>query len=288
MSAHMRLNLIAIALLLSSVVSASNAFAQLRAAREAPIAYGHHHLNVTNIAEHKKFFVDSLGGVPVVIAKREIVKFPNALVFLREQKPTGGNRGTTVNHLGFAVPNLRQTLDKLKANGFRIVTREEAPPNLEVKGDVGNYPGRTIPLAYVLGADDLKVELVENKELKEPITANHLHFFGQQNEEMQAWYVKVFAAKAGAPGGLFPSANLPGTSLAFSPSTTPVVGTQGRVIDHIGFEIDNLPEFLKKVEAMGIKPVNVRPVPDLNVSIAFITDPWGTYIELTEGLDKIE
>ena len=284
----MRITLTAVALVIASAAGASNAAAQLRAAREAPIAYGHHHLNVTSIAEHKKFFVDALGGVPVAVAGREIVKFPNALVFLREQKPTGGNRGTTVNHLGFAVPNLRQTLDKVKANGFRIVTREEAPPTLEVKGDVGNYPGRTVPLAYVLGADDLKVELVENKELKEPVTANHLHFFGQQNHDMQAWYVKVFAAKAGAPGGLFPSANLPGTSLAFSPSTTSVVGTQGRVIDHIGFEIDNLPEFLKKVEAMGIKPVNVRQVPDLNISIAFITDPWGTYIELTEGLDKIE
>lgn len=284
----MKLNLVSIVLVLSWVAGASNASAQLLAAREAPIAYGHHHLNVTSIAEQKKFFVDTLGGVPVTLAGREIVKFPNALVFLREQKPTGGNRGTTVNHLGFSVPNLRQTLDKLKANGYRIVTREEGPANLEVKDDIGNYPGRTVGLAYVLGPDDLKLEIVENKEQKVPIVANHLHFFGPQNEDMQAWYVKVFGAKAGAPGGLFPSASLPGLGLAFSPSTTPVVGTQGRVVDHIGFEIHNLPEFLKKVEGMGIKPVNARQVPELNVSIAFITDPWGTYIELTEGLDKIQ
>jgi hypothetical protein len=25
----------------------------------------------------------------------------------------------------------------------------------------------------------------------------------------------------------------------------------------------------------------------LNIAIAFIKDPWGTYIELTEGLDKV-
>jgi catechol 2,3-dioxygenase-like lactoylglutathione lyase family enzyme len=284
----MNLKLIAIVFASCVAAGASHASAQLLAAREAPIAYGHHHLNVTSITEQKKFFVDTLGGVAVTIAGREIVKFPNALVFLREQKPTGGNRETTVNHLGFTVPNLRQTLDKLKANGYRIVTREEAASNVTVKDDIGTYPGRTIGLAYVLGPDDLKLELVENKEQKVPITANHLHFFGQKNEDMQAWYVKVFGAKAGGPGGLFPSASLPGLSLAFSPSPTPVVGTQGRVVDHIGFEIDSLPEFLKKVEAMGIKPVNVRQVPELSVSIAFITDPWGTYIELTEGLDKIQ
>jgi catechol 2,3-dioxygenase-like lactoylglutathione lyase family enzyme len=284
----MRLNLVAIVLVFSWVAGASTVSAQLLAAREAPIAYGHHHLNVTSIAEQKKFFVDTLGGVPVTIAGREIIKFPNALVFLREQKPTGGNRGTTVNHLGFTVPNLRQTLDKLKLNGYRIVTRDEGASNLEVKDDIGHYPGRAVGLAYVLGPDDLKLEIVENKEQKAPIVGNHVHFFGQQNEEMQAWYIKVFGAQAGAPGGLFPSASLPGLGLAFSPSTTPVVGTQGRVVDHIGFEIDNLAEFLKKLEAMGIKPVNARQVPELDASIAFITDPWGTYIELTQGLKKIQ
>jgi catechol 2,3-dioxygenase-like lactoylglutathione lyase family enzyme len=282
----MKVRLISIVVALFLAAGASNASAQLYAARDAPIAYGHHHLNVTSITAQKKFFVDTLGGAPVTIAGREIVKFPNALVFLREQKPTGGNRETTVNHLGFSVPNLRETLDKLKAAGYKIVTKEEAPPTVQVKDDIGTYPGRTVGLAYVLGPDDLKLEFVENKDQKVPITANHLHFFGQQNEDMHAWYVKVFAAKPGAPGGLFPSASLPGLSLAFSPSSSPVVGTQGRVVDHIGFEIDNLPEFLKKVEAMGIKPVNVRQVPELNVSIAFITDPWGTYIELNQRPDQ--
>jgi hypothetical protein len=29
----------------------------------------------------------------------------------------------------------------------------------------------------------------------------------------------------------------------------------------------------------------VRQVPNSNVKIAFLTDPYGTYIELTEGLE---
>jgi hypothetical protein len=77
-------------------------------------------------------------------------------------------------------------------------------------------------------------------------------------------------------------------SLNFSPSPIPVVGTQGRSLDHVGFEVKNLEEFCKKLEADGIKmAVPYRKVPALNISIAFITDPWGTYIELTEGLDKV-
>jgi hypothetical protein len=53
--------------------------------------------------------------------------------------------------------------------------------------------------------------------------------------------------------------------------------------------VKNLAEFLKKLEAQGIKPsVSLRRVEALGLSIAFIVDPWGTNIELTEGLDKIQ
>jgi len=52
--------------------------------------------------------------------------------------------------------------------------------------------------------------------------------------------------------------------------------------------VKNLQEFLAKLEAQGIKPsVTFRRVDALGINIAFIVDPWGTNIELTEGLDKI-
>ena len=67
-----------------------------------------------------------------------------------------------------------------------------------------------------------------------------------------------------------------------------MVGTQGRALDHIGFEVKNLEAFTKKLESQGIKLTSpYRQVAALGISIAFITDPWGTYIELTEGLDKV-
>jgi catechol 2,3-dioxygenase-like lactoylglutathione lyase family enzyme len=99
--------------------------------------------------------------------------------------------------------------------------------------------------------------------------------------------VKTFAAKP-REGTQFPAADLPGVALNFSVSADPVVPTQGRAIDHIGFEVKNLEAFCKKLEADGIKlAVPYRQVPALGIAIAFFTDPWGTYIELTEGLDKI-
>ena len=272
--------------------SASAAFAQLESAKEGPIVYGHHHLNTANLAAQKKFFVDTLGGTAITIGTNntEIIKFPNVLIFFRpNQAPTGGTRGTTVNHIGFSVPNLRQAIDKIKANGYQMITKTEAAPDRKVTDDIA-APAQAggISIAFALGPEDVKVELLEYPKQAIPITLNHVHFFNPKNIEMHAWYGKTFAAKP-RTGGAFPAADLPGVALNFSPSPDPVVGTQGRAIDHIGFEVKNLEEFCKKLEADGVKFNSpYRKVPALGIAIAFFTDPWGTYIELTEGLDQIK
>jgi catechol 2,3-dioxygenase-like lactoylglutathione lyase family enzyme len=283
--------LVLVFLALLVVSMAATASAQLVAAKDGPIVYGHHHLNTTNLDAHKKFFVETLGGTLMKIGANnvEIVKFPNVLIFFRtNQAPTGGTRGSTVNHIGFSVPNLRQAVDKVKANGFQMITKTEAPADREVKDDIAGpaQPGGT-SIAFALAPDDVKVELLESKQQTIPITLHHVHFFNPKNTDMQAWYVKTFGAKS-RTGGAFPAADLPGVALNFSPSPTPVVATQGRALDHIGFEVKNLEEFCKKLEADGIKlAVPYRKVPALGIAIAFFTDPWGTYIEMTEGLDKV-
>jgi predicted enzyme related to lactoylglutathione lyase len=273
------------------LVYATPAEAQLVAAKDGPIVYGHHHINASNVDEAKKFWIDGLGGTLVTLgtAKTELIKFHNALLFMRAQKPTGGTKGTSFDHVGLSVPNLRVVLDRLKAGGYRIVTAAESAPNITVKDDIGVVAaGPVSGIAYVMAPDDVKVELVELKAQTVPIASHHLHFFGP-NKEMQAWYVQTFGATATTSGNpaAFISAGLPGLGMNFSPATN-VVGTQGRSMDHIGFEVKGLEAFTKKLEAQGIKlNVPYRQIPTLGIAIAFITDPWGTYIELTEGLDKV-
>jgi catechol 2,3-dioxygenase-like lactoylglutathione lyase family enzyme len=56
------------------------------------------------------------------------------------------------------------------------------------------------------------------------------------------------------------------------------------MLDHIGFEVTNLEAFCKALEAKGVRfdrPYGKLPS---GFGLAFLTDPWGTYIELTEGL----
>src|SRR4029077_6834172 len=124
--------------------------------------------------------------------------------------------------------NLRQAIDRIKANGFPMITKTEATPDRQVVDDIAGpaQPGGA-SIAFALGPDEVKVELVEAKQQTIPITLHHVHFFNPKNEAMQAWYVKTFGARS-RTGGAFPAADLPGVSLNFSPSTDPVVGTTGR------------------------------------------------------------
>lgn len=285
--------LASVVLTIVALAPAAPVSAQLVAAKDGPIVYGHHHVNATSVDEHKKFWVTALGGTLVRIGtdNREIVKFHNALLFMRAQKPTGGTKGSTFDHVGLSVPNLRQVVDRIKANGYRMVTAAEAPPNIKVVDDIGVVEGAPVTgIAYAMGPDDVKVEIVELKAQTVPVASHHLHFMGP-SKEMQAWYIQTFGATATQSGNpaAFVSAALPGLGMNFSPAATPVAGTQGRAMDHIGFEVKGLEAFTKKLEAQGIKLTSpYRQVPALGISIAFITDPWGTYIELTEGLDRVQ
>ena len=260
--------------------------AQAQLSAEGPVIYGHHHLNVSNVAEHKRFWADTLGATLIKFGNSDVARFPGVLVFMTERAPSGGTVGTTVNHIGFSVPDVRAMVDKVRAAGFRIATREELPPDIAVEDGVASIGDQNTHIAMLMAPDDVKVELIENRAQTVPIALHHLHFASDKVEEMRAWYVSTFGAVPGTRGQ-FQTADLPGVDLAWIAAAETPKGTQGSALDHIGFEVKNLEAFCKKLEAQGVK--FDRPylkIDAFKVAIAFFTDPFGTYIELTEGLNQ--
>src|SRR5215467_9650182 len=245
---------LAFLLVVAGLVAPATSHAQILVAKEGPVVYGHHHLNTTDMAAQKKFFVDTLGGTLRHIGTgnraQDIIEFPNVQLWFRPmQAPTGGTIGTTVNHIGFSVNNIRAVVTKLKANGYKMITSDSVAPTVKVTDDVA-AASPTTNIAFVLGPEDTKVEFVEVKDQQRPIQLHHIHFFGEKTAEMQAWYAKTFGAKPlpQNPGSAFVQDQLPGLFLNFTPSPTPTVGTTGRALDHIGFEVKNLESFTKQLE----------------------------------------
>jgi catechol 2,3-dioxygenase-like lactoylglutathione lyase family enzyme len=262
------------------------ASAQLLAAADGPVVYGHHHLTVTSVEAHRKFWIDGLGGAAAKLGTGDAVVFTNVIVLFRQGTPTGGSKGSGVDHVGFTVPDIRAALARLKAAGFADVTQAEAPATVKVVDGVATNAAGTSSIAYVMAPDDVKVELTEAKG-QPAIALHHIHYYSQQVDAMKAWYVQHLGAKGGMRG-TFQAADLPGVNLTFSPAAQPVVGTKGRALDHIGFEVKDLEAFCRKLEAAGVKfdrPYTKNAA--LGLGLAFFTDPFGTYVELTEGLGAV-
>jgi len=132
--------------------------------------------------------------------------------------------------------------------------------------------------------DAVKVEFTEEPSQKAPIVGHHLHLSTNDLEPLRAWYVKTFGGVAETRRG-FPSAVFDGGEINVISATERQAPTKGRAIDHIGFEIKGLEAFCKKLAADGVTfEVPYRDVAQLGLKLAFIVDPVGTRIELTEGL----
>jgi catechol 2,3-dioxygenase-like lactoylglutathione lyase family enzyme len=258
------------ALWLVSSLMAGAASAQPYAPNEAGVTNGHWHLNSRDIEVNKKIFL-GMGGVPGEASPLQRVVFPGVMIILNQTNvppPTGGTVGSVVNHVGFTVPNVQEAVAKWKAAGVPV----EPGAN-----------GR-LDQAWVITPDGLKIEILENKNQNVPIRSEHVHFFLPESAiaESQAWYGKLFGAKPGVRNNA-PIANVPGEQLRWNKADAALAPTKGRVLDHIGFDVTDLKAFIAKLEAAGVKldrPYSKNE--QSGVALAFITDPWGTHIELNE------
>ena len=232
---------------------------------------GHRHLNTSDVEANKKIFV-AMGGTAIKAGNFEVVRFPGVYVYLHLNPgalpPAGGTVGTVVNHVGFLVQNVQESTAQWKAAGVPVLP--------------GNN-GRT-DQAYVVTPDELRIEILEDRNQEFPIQHHHVHFWVPESSipEIQAWYAKIFGAKPGMRGRN-QAADLPGVNLTFSREDMPTVTTKGRALDHIGLDVMNLEAFCKNLEAAGIELDRpYRKNEQTGNALAFIYDPWGTYIELNE------
>jgi catechol 2,3-dioxygenase-like lactoylglutathione lyase family enzyme len=240
--------------------------AQLVSPNSAGDAIGHIHLNVRDMEAQQRFWT-AVGGTLVNNEKLAMVQFPGIYIVLRKQDSTGGTVGSRVNHFGFHVKNIEESVAKWKAAGLQV--------------EKGNNPQQV----FLAAPDDIRIEILEDRSIAAPIVMHHVHLFVPDTEAAQAWYGKNFGA---APGkrGVFDTANVPGAEIAFTKDEKALAPTKGRSVDHIGFEVRDIDAFVKKLEANGISlETPIRTSANASkLRIAFLMDPWGTYIELTEGL----
>ena len=239
--------------------------AQLARPGESGVVMGHLHFNTPDADAAREFWI-ALGGEAVTNPPLQFVQFPGVLVMLRDREPDGGTVGSVINHVGFNVRNIQESVTRWAAAGIDV--------------EPGGFDGQ----AWVTAPGDVRVEILEDMEIDVPIRMHHVHWNVTAVPEMQAWYERAFGAVPGMRGR-FMAADLPGVNLTFGEADDTLAPTQGRALDHVGFESTDLQALIAHLESQGIElDSGYRQVGETSVAIAFLTDPWGTYIELTENL----
>jgi catechol 2,3-dioxygenase-like lactoylglutathione lyase family enzyme len=260
---HRRTTLTALSLI--GLLSAERVQAQLPAPNAAGVSAGHVHLMVRDPAVHKRLWVDLFGAQVVMSGSLELLKLPGIFLILGRAETTDGSIGSTLDHVAFRVKDLAGTSAKLKAAGIPL-TRDDS---LEI---VAEFP------------DKVKVEFYPAPTLGSPIEHFHVHFYAADVDGLRAWYAKHFGAAAPTPTNAN-AMGVPGMSFSFRRTDAAQAPTKGRSLDHIGFEVKDLEAFCKKLAADGVAFESpFRDVPRIGLKVAFLIDPAGTRIELTEGL----
>jgi catechol 2,3-dioxygenase-like lactoylglutathione lyase family enzyme len=251
---------------LAASLSCQLAFAQLATPNEAGVSLGHIHLTVPDPDAQIKVWTDVLGATVVKDGPLTLLKLPGIFIIVSKSAATEGSNGSTANHIGFLVKDYAAIEAK--------ITAANIPPVFDNKK---NQMIVTFP-------DQVRVELAEDTSISSPVIFHHIHLMTTDPAALQAWYVKTFGAEASTRRNL-PAAKIPGGEVDFLMAKEAPAPTKGRTLDHIGFEIKDLDAFCKKLTAAGTTfEIPFRDVPAIGLKIAFLSDPVGTRIELTEGL----
>ncbi|OFW32033.1 MAG: hypothetical protein A3J28_15705 [Acidobacteria bacterium RIFCSPLOWO2_12_FULL_60_22] len=286
--------------------------AQLYPWNEAGVTLGSVHTIVRDVEVTKRFWA-LFGGQPITIGGIDVIKLPGVFVFMHPGEPSGPSRGAVVDHLGVSSPNPYELIKRLV--GADVKTDSINPATL--RDPSWTRGSRQQTWTHVYSPDGLRVAIETNPcaftppgsrqsdedpcpeqivtaaqhgDPAAPIGGSLLHFYLKDNAEegrFRDFYAKYFGGKIIRSAGT--NFVIPGAKLNVETSPAgPLPSNKGRALDSIGFEVKNLEEFCKKLEAAGVKfdqPYSKTRYKSF-AHAAFI-DAWGIPVQLTEGLKPV-
>jgi catechol 2,3-dioxygenase-like lactoylglutathione lyase family enzyme len=271
-------------------------------------AHFHHlHLNATDPAADIQFYTTKFeaergkfaGAIDAVWAHKAWI------LFNKVNSAPVSDITSTIWHSGWGAEDMKATYQKQLDSGTKFET-----PITDIS-DIGGQPNPVMGrffYAYVDGPDHALIELN---------TANHhhfghLHLLSQDPVAAGAWYAKYFGQKPRsiaekrvyrdvqiAPSAsftmddvnfiIYPMQYATTSKWASWQNRTEFESTQGHVVDHIGFSVDNVDDAIAKLKAAGVK-VLAEPKSVMNgkIKYAFIEGPDKMKIEIIEGQAKKE
>jgi catechol 2,3-dioxygenase-like lactoylglutathione lyase family enzyme len=275
--------------------------AQLAAPNAAGVAMGYLRFWVKDIDATRKFWLALGGRAPKLDVLNDIgggdlraqtastnsIVFPDVIVMLSQGTPKGSG-GSVVNHVAFRV----RTFAEVEARGFTVQRLQQFPG----VGSITTPDGERIEL-FENAATNLTftpdvgpvdpVAARHNRPMTGPIAFHHIHLNvpAEDVAAAKAWYARVFG---GTPGkrSSYDAVDLPGVNINISAAPKALPGTAGQALDRIGFEVQDLKAFEERLKAMNLLGDVVFTLDRVGYGTRTLADPWGTAIQVTQGLAK--
>ena len=291
-------------LLSSALLNASLA---LLSAAEMPTAHFHHlHLNTTDPAAAIEFYTSRFdcekarfaGVMDGVWAQKSWI------LFAKVATPPPWELVSAIWHFGWGAEDMKAAYQKQLDMGTRFFT-----PLTDIS-DLANVPN--FYYAYVGGPDHALIELNTAGHHH----FGHLHLFSEDPIAAGEWYMKYLGAtrRGNRPPSreprfykgfqvgpamslmsdnvniiIFPMQHAKQSYPEHWKNQTAVSPTKGRVVDHVGFSFENLPEALETMRKDGVPITDeIRSLAGGKIKFAFIEGPDKIRIELVEGQARKE
>ncbi|MFY9555203.1 MAG: VOC family protein [Blastocatellia bacterium] len=273
----------------------------------APLTHFHHlHLNTTDPAAAINFYTSKFdcekgrfaGVMDAVWAQK------SWLLFTRVPASPPWELTSAVWHFGWGAEDMKATYQKQLDSGTKFFN-----PLTDIS-DISGATGATgrFYYAYVEGPDHALIELNTAGHHR----FGHLHLFSEDPVSAGEWYMKYLGATRRGTGppsreprfyrdvqiGPAMSLTMDNVNIIIYPiqyskkayaahwknGQTAMSSTKGRVVDHVGFSVDNLAESIEKMRKDGVKVTDeIKSAAGGKIKYAFIEGPDKIRIELVEG-----
>src|SRR5260370_1513279 len=223
------------------------------------------------------------------------------LLFSKVSTPPPWELTSAIWHIGWGAEAMNSTYQNQLDSGTKFFA-----PLTDIS-DLAGVPN--FYYAYVDGPDHALIEINTAGHHH----FGHLHLFSEDPVSAGLWYMKYFGAvRRGNPSNppsreprfykgfqvgpamslMLDNVNIIIFPVQLSKQSYPdqwknvqgITPTKGRVIDHVGFSVDNLPEALERMRKDGVTVTDeIRTAHDGKIKYAFVEGPDKIRIELVEG-----
>ncbi len=247
------------------------ALALLFAAPAFATPYGHIHLAAPSAQQAVNWYVKHFGGNPArfqgstdTTLPIDRIMYGDIAVIFFEREPTGGSVGSGVDHIGFSMTNVAEVVANVVADGGTQL------------GDLVEFGGMQI--GFVEDPWGTKIELINDPNLR---GMHHLHLSSPDPEATLQWYSDNFGGSSEQFAGALPGLNYGDIWLLVARARADIAPTQGRSLDHLGWNFEDLTAAQEELEGNGVE-FTMEPRDYRGIRIAFVEGPDGVRIELVE------